>query len=79
MTSEDIRQVISECCNDVLFVYNGLQSGVTSRVYASVPIFQLWHGTDVKECSSVDEAMNLKFFSGQSIIDIIGSVDFSFA
>lgn len=78
MKLDNLKQIISECCNDVIFVYNGLESGVTSEVHNSVPIFQVWHGTQVREYFSVDTLISDKFFSGKSIADLIGQVDFTF-
>lgn len=79
MTFKSLKNVISECCNDVIFTFNGLQSGVTSRVENSIPTFQSWHGDKTKEYTSVDELMLDKFFGGKSIMDLIGQVEFTFA
>ena len=76
MTLEKITTVISDCCNDLYFTYNGKKSGVTSEVYNSVPLFQSWHGDKTKEYVSVEALMNDKFFSGRSIADLVGEVEF---
>jgi hypothetical protein len=76
MTLEQITTVISECCNDVYFVYNGKKSGVTSEVYNSRPLFQSWYGDATKEYISVETLINDKFFSGKSIADLVGEVEF---
>ena len=79
MKRSELAQIISECCNDVLFVYNGKKSGITSEVRNSVPTFQVWHGTDIKEYRTVEDVMSDPFYSGKSINDLIGTVDFTFA
>ena len=68
-----------ECCNDVLFSYNGKSSGVTSEVHDYVPTFQMWHGADTKEYSNIDDLMADKFFSGKSLIDLSKTIKFTFA
>ena len=30
MSKKEIEQIISECCNDLVFIYNGKKSGITS-------------------------------------------------
>lgn len=75
----ELRNIILECCNDVLFVYNGLQSGVTSEVRDSIPTFQVWHGSDMKEYSDVDHLLLDKFFSGKSLLELINKIEFEFA
>lgn len=39
MNAKELRQIISDCCNDVIFRYNK-SSGITSEVKNSIPIFQ---------------------------------------
>lgn len=79
MNRSELKKVIAECCNDVVFVYNGKKSGVTAEVHDSVPTFQVWHGNDTKEFSDVDVLMSDKFFSGKSIDELSEKVDFMFA
>lgn len=78
MKIEDIKQVISGCCNDVVFEYNGLKSGVTSEVYNSVPVFQAWHGENTREYVTLEGLLNDQFFSGKSILELIHEVEFDF-
>lgn len=79
MKLDDIKSIISDCLNDVLFEYNGKKSGITSEVHDSIPTFQVWHGTEIKEYNSIDDVINDKFYSGKSIADLVGKVTFSFA
>jgi len=79
MTKQDLKNIISDCCNDVIFTYNGKKSGITSEVHDSIPTFQVWHGSETKEYDNVDDVMNDKFYSGKSVNDLIGSIDFAFA
>ena len=78
MSKTELKTIIADCCNDVIFAYNGKKSGVTSEVKDHVPTFQVWHGSEVKEYDNVDDVMNDKFYSGKSINDLVGVVDFSF-
>lgn len=78
MNRAELSNIISECINDVIFTYNGNPSGITATVKDYVPVFQAWHGDKVKEYSTIDQVMEDKFYSGKSIDDLIGTVDFIF-
>lgn len=78
MKLDYLRKIVSDCLNDVIFEYNGKKSGITSEVHDSKPIFQVWHGLEVKEYDNIDDVMNDKFFSGKSITDLIKTVTFTF-
>ena len=79
MTLRNLKKIISDCCNDVIFTYNEKMSGVTSEVHNRIPTFQVWHGDSIKEYSDVDEVLTDKFYSGKSINELIKIVDFWFA
>lgn len=79
MTIDYIKDIIAGCCNDVWFAYNGKPSGVTSEVEDSIPTFQVWHGDDIKYYSTVEEVVTDKFYSGKSIEDLVGVVEFDFS
>lgn len=78
MTKAELKQIIQDCCNDVLFVYNQKNSGITSDVKEYVPTFHVWHGTESKDYSNVDELMSDPFFSGKSINELISEIEFIF-
>lgn len=79
MSAKELKAIIADCCNDVVFTYNGKKSGITSEVNNHVPTFQVWHGDNTKEYDNVDDVMNDKFYSGKSINELLTEVDFSFA
>ena len=79
MSKDKLLKIISDCCNDILFTYNGKDSGITSTVANYQPTFQAWHGNDVKEYDNVDDVMNDKFYSGKSLVELIVVVEFTFA
>ena len=72
----EIYEAIAGCCNELIFTYNGKPSGVTSEVHDSKPTFQVWHGEDVKYYTDANEVMTDRFYSGRSIEELIGKVDF---
>lgn len=78
MSRTELKNIISECINDMIFTYNGKPSGVTATVKDYVPNFQAWHGDKVKEYSTIDQVMEDKFYSGKSIDDLMGILDFTF-
>lgn len=79
MSKDKLLNIISECCDDVLFSYNGKASGVTATVSNYKPTFQAWHGDETKEYNNVNDVMNDKFYSGKSINELVGQVNFTFA
>lgn len=79
MNIADLKNVILDCCNDVIFTYNGKKSGVTAEVNDSVPTFQVWHGSDMKNYKDVDALLSDEFFSGKSINDLADKINFTIA
>ena len=79
MTKAEMKQIIEDCCNDVLFTYNGKNAGITSEVKNYVPTFQAWSGSSTKKYTNVDDVMADKFFGEKSIIELLGEVEFTFA
>lgn len=79
MSKSELKRIILDCCNDVLFTFDGKASGITSEVKDYVPTFHAWHGSKTKRYADVDELMSDTFFGGKSIIDLIGKVKFQFA
>lgn len=75
MKKDELRQILSECCNDISFSYRGLPSGVTVEVRDYIPTYQAWQGNDTKEYDNVDEVMNDKFYSGKSLNDLVKEVE----
>ena len=73
MNKNELRKIISDCCNDVWFVYNGKKSGITSEVKNYVPKFQAWHGDSIKYYDNVNDVMNDDFYSGKSLAELIDS------
>ncbi len=78
MTAKLMRDIIMDCCNDVVFTYKQKPSGITSDVKEYTPIFHAWHGSETKDFNNVDDLMSDPFFSGKSINDLIGEIEFTF-
>ena len=76
MKSVELKRTISECCNDVTFMYNGLPSGITSEVHDYMPTFIAWHGDNTKTYQKVDDVMMDKFYDGKSLNDLAEHVTF---
>lgn len=79
MKIDELIKIISECCNDVIFEYNGKKSGITSEVHNFIPTFQAWHGDSIKEYRKVNDVITDPFYSGKSIVDLVETVNFTFA
>ena len=79
MTRAELKKIILECCNDVLFTYGGKEAGITSEVKDYVPTFHVWYGSATKKYSDVDDLMNDPFFGGKSLNELIGKIEILFA
>ena len=75
MSKNELRQILSECCNDISFSYRGVMSGVTVEVRDCIPTYQAWHGDDTREYDNIDEVMADKFYSGKSLNDLLHDVE----
>ena len=79
MKIEDLKDIIIQCVNDVLFSYNGKSCGITSEVHDYVPTFQMWYGDKTDEFSDINELINDKFFDGKSLSNLFHEIEFLFA
>lgn len=77
MSPDELRDEISGQWNDVSFIYNGKQSGVTSEVRDYIPTFTMWYGEKEREYSEIDEVMGDKFFDGKSLEEIAEIVEYT--
>lgn len=75
MTASDLKKVIDACLNDVTFIYNGKQCGITSEVTNYQPTFTEWYGNDFYETGDIDELMNNKLFDGYALSEICTDVE----
>lgn len=75
MKKDDLKKIIADCCNDIVFSYNGMDSGITSEVNNYVPSFQAWHGDNIKVYDSADDVMNDEFYSGKSLNDLVEKIN----
>ena len=70
MNSVEIKQILSECCNDLLFVYKGKKAIITSTVENYVPTYEVFYGENERQYANVDAVMSDKFYDGKSIIEL---------
>lgn len=75
MKKNELKQILADCCNDIVFSYNNMPSGVTSKVRDYVPTFQAWHGEDIKEYGNIDDVMSDAFYSGKSLNDLVETIN----
>lgn len=76
MTTQELRKIFSEYCNDIVFSYAGKPSGVTIEVSNYAPMFQVWHGDQTKVYDDLDDLMSDPFYSGKSLDDLAEKVEF---
>ncbi len=77
MTVDILSDTIKNCVNDVIFTYNGKQSGITSTVSNYKPTYQAWHGSKTKEYSNLNDVLKDKFYSGSSLIELVDNTEFT--
>ncbi len=77
MSADELKDEISEQCNDVSFVYNGKASGVIPQFDRVPPTFFVWYGEEEKVYSDIDEVMSDKFFDGKSLAEIAEIVEYT--
>ena len=77
MSIEQLKDLILSCVNDVYFIFNGRECGVSSQVNNYVPVYECWYGDKIKEYSNVDDLLGDLFFDGRSIVDIIQDLEVS--
>lgn len=78
MKKNEIKQIISECCNDLVFTYKGKKAFITSTVRDYIPTFEVTYGNDVKQYANVNDVMSDKFYSGKSISDLADAENVEF-
>lgn len=71
MNTQEVRDLISDSYQDIVFTYNGAPCGVTNEVVDSKPIFQAWCGEKIKYYNDINTVMTDKFYFGKSINDLI--------
>lgn len=78
MTIADLRRNIVECANEMHFEHHGKKCGLDQEIHDSVPVYEIWCGENLKKHSDFDELIRDKFFDGESIINLLGIVEFDF-
>lgn len=81
MKKNEIKKIISECCNDIIFVYKGKNAVITSTVSNYVPTFEARYDGKSKKYSDINDVMSDKFYNGKSVSDLAdtGAVVFTCA
>lgn len=64
--------------NDLYFIVDDMESGVSSEVLNNVFTFTMWYGTEIKNTNSIDEVLFAPFFGGKSILELTKSIYLNF-
>ena len=67
MTKQILKQILSDCCNEVVFSYRGKSAGITSSVNDFIPTFQAWYGSETKEYKDIETVMTDNYFHEKSL------------
>lgn len=76
MNANELKKIISECCGDQVFSYNGKPSGITADVDNYIPLYHVWHGEKTKDFDDIDVLMSEPFFSGKSLNELAAEIEF---
>lgn len=71
MRTSEIKSYLENLNGQITFTYNGLDCGVDPL---AVDEFDIWCGNEMTTMESVDEVLNVKFFDGKALSDILGDV-----
>lgn len=75
MSVEKLKQIITSCVNDIVFLLEGKQCGVTSQVKDYSPTYQCWCGDKTQEYDDIDVLLEDRFFDGRNLKDLILNVE----
>ena len=75
MKLDDLKQCLTDCCNDISFPVDGLPSGVWPEVADYIPTYHVWYGDEMRDFATVDEVLNTPFFGGKALKDIDEDLD----
>lgn len=73
MTITELREYIDSLVSHITFTFNGRDCG-------AAPItknkrYDMWYGDKFHIAKTVDEVMNIKFFDGKSLREIIADIE----
>lgn len=77
MNRENLKELLEQYFNDIVFVYQGRMSGVTSVIRNCITVYQVWFGSDTKEYTSIFDMLEDKFFDGEALGDISEQLQFT--
>lgn len=78
MSIKEVKKAMLDNGNDIYFMHNGREAGISTTVTNSVFVFNAWYGSDTREFKNFDEAVYVKFFGGDSIADLVNKTDIYF-
>ena len=61
MKKDEIKKIISECCNDLIFIYDNKNAIITSTVSNYVPTFEATYNGKSKKYNDVDVLCRINF------------------
>jgi hypothetical protein len=72
MTITEIKERLSQIVTQMTFIYNGKTCGVDPM---SIIEFDMWCGDECVTVHSIDEVMEIDFFDGKSLTDIVDDIE----
>ena len=67
MSTKQLKQILSDCCNDVTFSLDGVDCGIFPSVTDSKAVYDVWYGNDNKRFDDLNILMDSDFFGGISL------------
>jgi hypothetical protein len=75
MTEEKLESILDDCCNDIYFIYNGKNGGVTPEVHNYKRTYHAWYGEKIVDYTSLDELLEAALFDGKKLLELVGDID----
>lgn len=75
MTEEKLISLLNDSCNDIYFIYNGKNGGVTSEVHNYKRTYHAWYGEKIVDYTSLDEILESTLFGGKKLLELVGDID----
>lgn len=72
MNAAELKERIDSLCTHVLFDYNGRACGVDPFSHTE---YDIWYGEKSATLHSIDEVMNMPFFDGKALKEIVGDIE----
>jgi hypothetical protein len=73
MTATEVKNYLSNLVSHLLFTFNDIECGIDPLASDN---YEMWYGNETFTAHSIDEVMNVNFFDGKSMNEIVNLAKF---